>query len=102
MADGLTLDQLSGVWITGAVTNEPGVTLNQLSGIWITGSPVTETAGAVSWMKLAGIWVNDSVGGTASGESRLRAYDQRVDLTEFDKYLKKILLIIVTAINDQL
>ena len=40
---GLTLGQLTGVWITGApsgVVVIPGLSLGQLSGVWLSGAPI--------------------------------------------------------------
>lgn len=43
------------------VVTVPGLTLNQLSGVWVSGAaPVSIAPGFLSWMQISGVWVNGS------------------------------------------
>ena len=64
MAAGASLNQLSGLWVTGAppfVPGNAGVTLNQLTGVWITGaSTVAPVVRGISLNQLLGVWITGS------------------------------------------
>lgn len=123
MADGLTLGQLSGIWITGAAPGAAapaGLTLNQLTGVWITGAPATTVTSpaAISLLQLSGVWVTGSLpviilppvpedpGGSGAGggwylELGRSEMDLKRNAKAYENYLTILLIAIIEVINEQ-
>ena len=92
---GLTLLQLSGVWITGAVSGAPvtpaGLSIGQLSGVWIDGAPEVAPAtpaGSISWMQMSGVWIDGAPEAPPAGGSSKQPHGAYIKQPGDQKQLK--------------